>query len=138
MTLLSRFLILGRRCTRSRVCCTLWSVQRTLSSPEVRENQLKLGKADMASPSKPAAKPRPRLSRGRVLEVAIGQADSRGLEAVSMRTLAEELGVAPMALYRHIAGKEDLIDAMVDIVFGEVGVPPGGGDWKAAMRQRAI
>ena len=48
------------------------------------------------------------------------------------------LDVAPMALYRHVANKDDLIDAMVDVVFGEIGVPAGGGDWKTAMRQRAI
>ena len=61
-----------------------------------------------------------------------------GLEALSMRTLAEMLEVAPMALYRHVANKDDLIDAMVDVVFSEIGVPSGGGDWKTAMRQRAI
>jgi AcrR family transcriptional regulator len=55
-----------------------------------------------------------------------------------MRTLAEMLGVAPMALYRHVANKDDLIDAMVDVVFSEIGVPAGAGDWKTSMRQRAI
>ena len=43
-----------------------------------------------------------------------------------MRKLAEMLGVAPMALYRHVANKDDLIDAMVDVVFSEIGVPAGG------------
>ena len=55
-----------------------------------------------------------------------------------MRTLADELGVAPMALYRHVAGKDDLIDGMVDVVFSEIGVPSGAGSWRTAMRQRAI
>jgi AcrR family transcriptional regulator len=55
-----------------------------------------------------------------------------------MRTLADALEVAPMALYRHIASKDDLIDAMVDAVFAEIGVPAGGGDWRTAMRRRAI
>ena len=55
-----------------------------------------------------------------------------------MRKLAEELGVAPMALYRHVANKDDLIDGMVDVVFGEIGLPPAGDDWRTAMRQRAI
>ena len=55
-----------------------------------------------------------------------------------MRTLAEELEVAPMALYRHIANKDDLVDAMIDVVFSEIGLPAGGTDWKTAMRQRAI
>lgn len=82
--------------------------------------------------------PRPRLTRERVLAAAIAHADAGGLEALTMRTLAEMLGVAPMALYRHVANKDDLIDAMVDVVFAEVGVPSGGGDWKTSMRRRAI
>jgi AcrR family transcriptional regulator len=73
-----------------------------------------------------------------VLRAAIAQADAGGLEALTMRTLAESLEVAPMALYRHVASKDDLIDAMVDVVFAEIGPPSGGGDWKAAMRRRAI
>jgi AcrR family transcriptional regulator len=55
-----------------------------------------------------------------------------------MRQLADVLGVAPMALYRHVTNKDDLIDAMVDVVFSEIGVPGGGGDWKTAMRRRAV
>jgi AcrR family transcriptional regulator len=78
------------------------------------------------------------LSRERVLRAAIAHADAGGLEALTMRTLAEILEVAPMALYRHVAGKDDLIDAMVDVVFSEIGVPAGGGDWKTSMRRRAI
>jgi AcrR family transcriptional regulator len=81
---------------------------------------------------------RRRLSRDQVLSTAIDRADKGGLEALTMRSLAEELGVAPMALYNHVASKDDLIDAMVDVVFGEIGVPSGGGDWKSAMRRRAI
>lgn len=81
---------------------------------------------------------RRRLSRERVLRTAIAHADAGGLEALTMRTLSEELEVAPMALYRHVANKSDLIDAMVDVVFAEIGVPSGGGDWQTAMRRRAI
>jgi AcrR family transcriptional regulator len=81
---------------------------------------------------------RDRLSRERVLSAAVAHADADGLEALTMRTLAEMLDVAPMALYRHVASKEDLVDAMVDVVFSEIGVPAGGGDWKTAMRRRAI
>jgi AcrR family transcriptional regulator len=81
---------------------------------------------------------RGRLSRERVLDAAVANADAGGLEALSMRTLAEMLEVAPMALYRHVASKDDLIDAMVDVVFSEIGVPSGGGDWQTAMRQRTI
>jgi AcrR family transcriptional regulator len=81
---------------------------------------------------------RRRLTRDLVLQTAIDQADRNGLEALTMRTLADALGVAPMALYRHVANKDDLIDAMVDVVFGEIGVPVAGGDWKASMRRRAV
>jgi len=84
------------------------------------------------------AESRGRLSRERVLDAAMTKADTAGLEAVTMRQLAESLHVAPMALYRHVANKDDLVDAMVDVVFGEIGVPSGGGDWKSAMRRRAI
>jgi AcrR family transcriptional regulator len=55
-----------------------------------------------------------------------------------MRTLAEVLGVAPMALYRHVANRDDLVDGIVDIVFSEIDLPSSGQDWRAAMRQRAI
>ena len=69
--------------------------------------------------------PRGRLRRERVLKTAMGRADHGGLEALTMRSLADELGVAPMALYRHIANKDDLIDAMIDTVFSEIGLPRG-------------
>jgi AcrR family transcriptional regulator len=92
----------------------------------------------MATRAISTAEPRSRLSRERVLRAAIGHADAGGLEALTMRTLAKELEVAPMALYRHVANKDDLVDSMVDAVFSEIGVPSGGGDWKTAMRRRAI
>jgi AcrR family transcriptional regulator len=91
----------------------------------------------MATRALPQTRPRQRLTRDRVLQTAISRADQGGLEALTMRTLAEELAVAPMALYRHVANKDDLIDAMIDVVFSEIGLPAGGADWKTAMRQRA-
>ena len=92
----------------------------------------------MATSALPKTRPPHRLSRERVLRTAIRRADQGGLEALSMRTLAEELEVAPMALYRHVANKDDLIDAMIDVIFSEIGLPSGGADWKTAMRQRAV
>jgi AcrR family transcriptional regulator len=68
----------------------------------------------------------------------MAHADAGGLEALSMRKLADELGVAPMALYRHVANRDDLVDGMVDVVFSEIDLPSTSGDWGAAMRQRAI
>ena len=84
------------------------------------------------------ASSRGRLSRDLVVHAATAQADRGGLEAVTMRTLADTLGVAPMALYRHVINRDDLIDGMVDAVFSEIGLPSSGGGWKAAMHQRAI
>jgi AcrR family transcriptional regulator len=78
------------------------------------------------------------LSRERVLRAAMSLADASGIESLTMRRLGDALGVGPMALYRHVANKEDLIDAMVDVVFSEIGLPSTGGDWRAAMRERAI
>jgi AcrR family transcriptional regulator len=92
----------------------------------------------MATTTTSDARSRERLSRDRVLQTAIDRADGGGLEALTMRTLADELEVAPMALYRHIASKDDLVDAMVDVVFSEIGLPASGSDWIGAMRQRAI
>ncbi len=80
---------------------------------------------------------RTRLSRTRVLQAAVELADGAGLDGFSMRALAQELGVVPMALYRHVANKEDLLDGMIDIVFGEIELPSGDPDWRSAMRRRA-
>ena len=87
-----------------------------------------------------AGRPRRRipLNRERVLQTAIELADQGGLEALSMRKLGQELGVEAMALYHHLANKDDLVDAMVDIVFGEVELPSVGPDWMTAMRRRAV
>src|SRR4051794_30072378 len=78
------------------------------------------------------------LTRERVLRAAVALADRGGLEALTMRKLAGELEVEAMSLYNHVAGKDDLLDGMIDIVFGEIEPPEAGGDWKAALRQRAI
>ena len=73
-----------------------------------------------------------------MLSAAVALADDGGLEAFSMRALAQELGVVPMALYKHVANKDALLDGMVDIVFGEIELPPQDLDWRSAMRRRAI
>src|ERR1700744_5465466 len=81
---------------------------------------------------------RARLSRPFVLQAGVAPADGNGLEGFSMRRLAQELGVVPMALYKHVANKDELLDGMVDIVFGEIELPPDDLDWRQAMRRRAI
>ncbi|HUA40499.1 MAG TPA: TetR/AcrR family transcriptional regulator C-terminal domain-containing protein [Streptosporangiaceae bacterium] len=80
--------------------------------------------------------PRPRLNRDRVVRAAVQLADGGGFDALSMRKLAEQLGVVPMALYKHVADKDELLDEMIDRVFAEVEVPDGCG-WRTAMRERA-
>src|ERR1700733_15433105 len=78
------------------------------------------------------------LSSARVLQAAVARADEAGLEAFSMRGLAQELGVVPMALYKHVGNKDELLDGMVDIVFGEMTFTAVGKDWRSALRHRAI
>ncbi|MET9520512.1 TetR/AcrR family transcriptional regulator C-terminal domain-containing protein [Streptomyces sp. NPDC002994] len=78
------------------------------------------------------------LSRDRVLRAAVALADEIGIEALSMRKLAQELGVVPMALYKHVANKDQLLDGMVDVVVGEIDPPAPGSDWKSAVRQRIL
>ncbi|UZN04054.1 TetR/AcrR family transcriptional regulator [Cellulomonas sp. S1-8] len=81
---------------------------------------------------------RDRLNRGRVLQAAVALADREGADAVSMRSLADHLGVVPMALYKHVAGKEDLLDGMVDQVVAEIDPPTPGVPWRPAVRARVL
>ncbi len=92
----------------------------------------------MGPPTKPATESRIPLSRERVLTVAVALADERGMGALSMRKLGEALGVEAMSLYNHVANKDELLDGMVDVVFGEIDLPSGGTDWRTAMRRRAV
>ena len=78
------------------------------------------------------------LSRERVLRAAIALADQSGIESLTMRRLGQELGVEAMSLYNHVANKDDVLDGIVDLVLGDIEVPPTGTHWKTAMRQRAI
>lgn len=78
------------------------------------------------------------LTKARVLAAALKLADAGGLEALSMRKLGQALGVEAMAVYYHFANKEQVLDGIVDLVFGEIDLPTVGADWRTAMRQRAI
>jgi AcrR family transcriptional regulator len=91
------------------------------------------GLADSDAPS-----PRPRLNRARVIEAAVAFADRNGLARLSMRNLADDLGVVPMALYKHVAGKEALLDALVDAVVSGFPCPPDDLDWRSAVRCRVL
>jgi len=88
--------------------------------------------------TKPLLAARLPLTRERVMEAGIALADESGLGPLSMRLLADALGVKAMSLYNHVAHKDDLIDGMVDIIVGRIALPAAGGDWKSAMRRRAV
>jgi AcrR family transcriptional regulator len=77
-----------------------------------------------------------KLDRTQVLRAAVALADAEGVAALTMRKLAETLGVEAMSLYHHVANKDGILDGMVDLVFAEIEVPAEGG-WKSAMRRRA-
>ena len=92
----------------------------------------------MASRSEPRPEARAPLNRDLVLHAALALADEGGIEALTMRRLGQALGVEAMSLYNHVANKEDVLDGLVDIVFGEIELLCEDGDWKEAMRRRAI
>ena len=93
----------------------------------------------MTLPAQPRAPDtRAPLSRERVLRAAIALADAEGIESLTMRRLAKELGVEAMSLYHHMANKEEILNGIVDLVVGEFELPEAGGDWRAAMRRAAI
>lgn len=88
----------------------------------------------MPTPTPPR---RPALTRTRVLAAAIAVADAGGLDALTMRRVGAELDVEAMSLYKHVEGKDDILDGMVDTVIASIDVPEPGSDWREAMRRRA-
>jgi AcrR family transcriptional regulator len=78
------------------------------------------------------------LTRERVLETALQLADHGGIEALSMRKLGQALGVEAMAVYYHLANKDEVLDGIVDLVFAQIHLPVEGAPWKAEMRRRGI
>jgi AcrR family transcriptional regulator len=86
----------------------------------------------------PSAEERTPLSRERVLGAAVALADQGGVGSLTMRKLGQALGVEAMSLYRHVANKEDLLAGIIEMVVSEIELPPADGDWRTAMRRRAI
>jgi AcrR family transcriptional regulator len=78
------------------------------------------------------------LSKERVLRAAVALADEGGVDALSMRRIAQALGVVPMALYKHVSNKDELLDGMVDVVVGEIDPPVSATDWQTAIRRRVL
>jgi AcrR family transcriptional regulator len=73
-----------------------------------------------------------------VVSAAIELADRDGIDSLSMRKLAQDLGVEAMSLYTHVQSKSDLLNALADAVISQIPIPAGGGDWQAAVRQMAL
>jgi AcrR family transcriptional regulator len=94
-------------------------------------------KVARTAPREDAPAVRERLSRARVITAAVVLADERGIDSLTMRGLAEELGVVATALYKHVADKDELLDGMVEVVFAEVEFP-AESDWETALRERAL
>lgn len=76
------------------------------------------------------------LSRDRVLDGAMAIADAGGIGSLTIRSLAQELGVKPMSVYHYVANKDEIIDGIVDRVYGEMELPAAEGDWRAEMHRR--
>jgi AcrR family transcriptional regulator len=95
-------------------------------------------KSDEAQPPKEASSSRPALTRERVIEAATAMADDIGVDALTIRKLATELDVTPMAIYHHVPNKESIIDGMVDLVFSEIELPPTDLEWKTAICTRSV
>lgn len=84
-------------------------------------------------PERPARGPKPAYSRAEITTAAIKIADAEGLDALSMRRVAQQIGAGTMSLYRYVPRKSDLLELMTDAVIGEN--PPGtpSGDWRADL-----
>lgn len=71
--------------------------------------------------------------RNAIVKAAIGLADKHGMDAVSMRAVAERVGVTPMALYPHVGSKAALLDAMVTAILRDLEPPPAGATWQERL-----
>ncbi|MGK2851013.1 MAG: TetR/AcrR family transcriptional regulator C-terminal domain-containing protein [Candidatus Limnocylindrales bacterium] len=92
----------------------------------------------MARRTDPIPDPRLPLTRDRILAAAMALADAHGIESLSMRRLAQDLGVEAMSLYNHVANKDDILGAIVDQVVEEFETPAPGEPWQAAIRRSAM
>lgn len=79
---------------------------------------------------------KPGLTRERILAEAVAFADESDLDALTMRKLADRLGVGTMSLYNHVANKDDMIEGMVDVIVGEI-AHPTSGDWRDGLQDSA-
>ncbi len=88
-----------------------------------------------ARPAPSSTSRRKKLSRDSVFRAAVQFADARGVEALSMRELAREMGYGAMSLYNHVANKDEILAGMVELAASEIDIPTASsGDWKADLR----
>jgi AcrR family transcriptional regulator len=107
-----------------------------LSSPRRPPPPEKMGA--MVTKIDQETKPRIPLNKERILRTAVALADADGVDSLSMRKIADELDVVPMALYRHVANKDEMLDGMVDLAVGEIDPPETDLDWKTSIRRRIL
>jgi AcrR family transcriptional regulator len=91
----------------------------------------------LESQVKPTSETRTPLSRERVLRAAIELADEGGIESLSIRKLAQEVGLRPMSLYHYVAGKDEIVNGILEMVVGQFELAGEGGDWESAIRRSA-
>ncbi|MBG0831387.1 TetR/AcrR family transcriptional regulator [Planomonospora sp. ID67723] len=72
-----------------------------------------------------------------MLRTAVAVADAGGVGSLTIRSLAQELGVKPMSVYHYVANKEEILDGIVDLVFGEIDLPSADGDWRSEISRRS-
>jgi AcrR family transcriptional regulator len=82
-----------------------------------------------------ASAPRKRLNREMVLATALALVDAEGVDALTMRRLGQELGRDPMNLYRYAKNRAELLDGVTEVVFDELALPDGDGDWQTQLRR---
>ncbi|WP_336052034.1 TetR/AcrR family transcriptional regulator [Streptomyces sp. CA2R101] len=87
---------------------------------------------------RPAPAPRATLTPQKIAAAAVRIADTDGIDAVTMRRLATELNVAPMAAYRYVSGKADVLDLMTDAVYADLTLPDDAENWRDVMRDNAL
>lgn len=85
----------------------------------------------------PAPRKRLPLSREKVLECALDLADESGIDALTIRSLAQSMGTKPMSLYYYVTNKDEILDGIVDLVFSEIELPSPAGPWRDEMHRRA-
>lgn len=130
--------------SRGTVLCTAYLVQYIGTWPHASESQWRDSIWECEATTMTAATPKPErkkrkpLTPERILTAAMAIADADGSSALTIRALAHALGVRPMAIYHHLASKEEILDGIIDMVFAEIELPTVESDWKPTLRRRAI